>query len=85
MAHRGWARYLLNPRQHERLALQEIGEAARADPMVDEAHYFLGEIHRAAGRLREAEEAYRRALLASPEKREYADLIQSVQRQRKAA
>lgn len=72
-----WARYLLNPGHHKKLARQELESALETDPECDVAFFFLGEIHRLSGEHKEAEGAYRRAFKISPGQRRYSELIKS--------
>jgi curved DNA-binding protein CbpA len=84
-AHLGWARWLVDPERNARLALHELGEAARADSGCAEALFFSGEIHRARGEHAEAEEAYRRASRANPQDRRAQELALEMMRARKGA
>ena len=65
-AHLAWARYLVDPERHARLALRELAEVARAEPSSFDAAFFTAEIQRGLGAWAEAEEAYRRAQRANP-------------------
>jgi tetratricopeptide (TPR) repeat protein len=84
-AHVAWARYLVDPGRHARLALGELAEVARADPSCARAHFFTGEILRAQGTVAEAEEAYRRAHRADPSDRRSQELALEMLRARKTA
>jgi hypothetical protein len=84
-AHLAWARYLVDPERHARLALGELSEIARADPGCAKAHFFTGEIQRGQGAWAEAEEAFRRAHRADPSDRRAQELALEALRQRKAA
>ena len=77
-AWRAWARYLLNPDSHGRLALQELAEICRDETATDEPFRFAGEIHRKLGNYAEAETAFRKAFKLNPSHRAYADSIQQV-------
>ncbi|BDG04684.1 DUF4388 domain-containing protein [Anaeromyxobacter oryzae] len=83
-AHLAWARFLVDPARHARLALQELAEAARTDPGCGPAHFFAAQIHRAEGRLAEAEDAYRRAFKADPSDRRAQELALEMLRARRA-
>jgi tetratricopeptide (TPR) repeat protein len=65
-AHVAWARYLLDPERHARLALNELAEAARSEPGSFECAFFSAEVLRGQSAYGEAEEAYRRAQRARP-------------------
>ncbi len=80
-AHLAWARFLVDPERHARLALGVLAEIARVDPGCAAAHLFAGEIHRARGAWAEAEEAFRRAQRADPQDRRALEMM----RARKAA
>ncbi len=84
-AHLAWARYLVDPERHARLALGELADVARADPGCARAHFFTGEIQRGRGAWAEAEEAFRRAHRADPSDRRAQELALEALRQRKAA
>jgi tetratricopeptide (TPR) repeat protein len=82
-AHLAWARYLVDPERHARLALGELADVVKADPGCARAHFFAGEIHRAQGAWGEAEEAYRRAFKADPADRRSQELALEAMRQKK--
>ena len=84
-AHLAWARYLVDPERHARLALGELADVTRAEPGCAKAHFFTGEIQRARGAWAEAEEAFRRAHRADPSDRRAQELALEALRQRKAA
>jgi Tfp pilus assembly protein PilF len=50
----------------EEAARAELERAIELQPKSDRAHLFLGLIHRAAGRTREAEAAFERAIHCNP-------------------
>jgi curved DNA-binding protein CbpA len=83
-AHLAWARYLVDPERHARLALGELAEVARAEPGCGDAHFFSGEILRASARHAEAEDAYRQAFRADPRHRRAQELALEMLRARKA-
>ena len=83
-AHLAWARYLVDPARHAKLALGELGEVVRADPGCARAHFFTGEILRGQGAPAEAEEAYRRAHRADPGERRAQELAVEMMRAKKA-
>ena len=83
-AHLAWARYLVDPERHARLALGELADVVKADPGCGRAHFFTGEIHRAQGAWAEAEEAYRRAFKADPGDRRSQELALEAMRQKKS-
>jgi hypothetical protein len=76
MAYRAWARYLMKPEAHGKLALQELAEAVRQEPALEEGWYFLGEVSRGEGQWSQAEDAFRKAFKLNPKNRRYVDLIQ---------
>lgn len=84
-AHLAWARFLVDPARHARLALGELAEVARREPACAEAHLFAGEIHKAEQRWGEAEEAFRRAARADPSDQRAPRLALEMLRARKAA
>lgn len=84
-AHLAWARYLVDPERHAKLALGELADVARADPACAPAHFFTGEILRAQDAAGEAEEAYRRAHRADPSDRRAQELALEMMRAKKAA
>ncbi len=84
-AHLAWARFLVDPERHARLALGELADVAKADAGCAAAHFFAGEIHRARGAWAEAEEAYRRAQRADPSDRRAQERALEMMRARKAA
>jgi hypothetical protein len=82
-AHLAWARYLVDPVRHARLALGELAEVVRADAGCARAHFFTGEILRAQGDAAAAEEAYRRAHRADPCDKRAQELALEMMRARK--
>ncbi len=84
-AHLAWARYLVDPERHARLALGELAELARKEPGCAEAHRFSADILKAGGRWAEAEEAYRRAFQLDPADRRSQEAALEMLRARKAA
>ncbi len=78
-----WSRYKHNPQSYAKLALQELGEASKAEPDCEEAWSFAGEIHSATGQIEAAEESYRRAYKANPGNRRYPELLRDLGRQRR--
>ncbi len=64
-AHLAWARYLVDPERHARLALGELADVARTEPGCARAHFFTGEILRA----RRAPGPRRRRPTAAPTRR----------------
>ena len=75
-AYRAWARYLMKPESHGKLALQELLEVAKQEPGCEEAWYFTGEVSRGEAQWAQAEDAYRKAFKLNPKNRQYVDLIQ---------
>ena len=75
-AYRAWARYLMKPESHGKLALQELVELLKQEPGLEEAWFFTGEVARGEGQWVQAEDAYRKAFKINPKNRRYADLIQ---------
>lgn len=84
-AHVAWARYLCDPARFGSLALSELSGIVRAEPGCARAHFFAGEIQRAAGAFDRAEEAYRLAQRADPSDRRSQELALEMMRSRKAA
>jgi tetratricopeptide (TPR) repeat protein len=82
-AYLAWARYLMNPKSHARLALAELGEVAKTDPTCEDAAFFSAEIHRAENHFDLAEEQYRAAFKANPQNRKYADLANEMTKLKK--
>jgi hypothetical protein len=76
LAYRAWARYLMKPEAHGKLALHELSEAVRQEPGLEEGWYFLGEVSRGEGQWAQAEDAFRKAFKLNPKNRRYVDLIQ---------
>jgi hypothetical protein len=76
LAYRAWARYLLKPEAHGKLALQELSEVLRQEPALEEGWFFYGEVSRGESQWAQAEDAYRRAFKLNPKNRRYVDLIQ---------
>lgn len=72
-AHLAWARFLVNPDAHARLALQELGEVVRSDPASEIAFAFMAQIQKAQGQFAVAEESYKAAFKLNPKQRSYAD------------
>ena len=63
LAAQGWALYADPARKHEApRALKLMGDALRADPKCDRAHYQLGVIARVEGDLEKAERCFREAV-----------------------
>ncbi len=83
-AHLAWARYLVDPERHAKLALGELAEVVRGEPGCARAHFFTGEILRGQGAPAEAEEAYRRAHRADPGERRAQELAIEMMRAKKA-
>jgi hypothetical protein len=75
-AYRAWARYLMKPEAHGKLALQELGEVLKQEPGCEEAWFFTGEVSRGEGQWAQAEDAYRKAFKINPKNRQYVDLVQ---------
>jgi hypothetical protein len=84
-AHVAWARYLVDPERHAKLALGELAAIVRSDPGCAKAHFFAGEILRGQGAAADAEEAYRRAQRADPSDRRAQELALEMMRAKKAA
>ncbi|WP_224361174.1 DUF4388 domain-containing protein [Hyalangium versicolor] len=76
LAYRAWARYLIKPEAHGKLAQQELSEVLRQDPGLEEGWFFFGEVCRGESQWSQAEDAYRRAFKLNPKNRRYVDLIQ---------
>lgn len=81
-AHRAFARYLMKPEAHGRLALQELQEVVRQEPGMEEGWAFLGEVAQGEGQWPLAEEAFRKAFKLNPKNRRYVDLIQEIAKRR---
>ncbi|MBN9688106.1 MULTISPECIES: DUF4388 domain-containing protein [unclassified Corallococcus] len=81
-AHRAWARYLMKPEAHGRLALQELQELVRQEPGLEEGWAFLGDVARGEGQWALAEDALRKAFKLNPQQRRYVTLIQEIARRR---
>lgn len=75
-AYRAWARYLMKPEAHGKLALQELLDVVKQEPGCEEAWFFTGEVSRGEGQWAQAEDAYRKAFKLNPKNRQYVDLIQ---------
>ncbi|WNG44407.1 DUF4388 domain-containing protein [Archangium minus] len=75
-AYRAWARYLMKPESHGKLALQELLDVVKQEPGCEEAWFFTGEVSRGEGQWAQAEDAYRKAFKLNPKNRQYVDLIQ---------
>lgn len=75
-AYRAWARYLMKPESHGKLALQELMEVVKQEPGCEEAWFFTGEVSRGEAQWAQAEDAYRKAFKLNPKNRRYVDLIQ---------
>jgi len=84
-AHCAWARYLVDPERHARLALGELAELLRKEPGAVDAQRFSADILKAQGRWAEAEEAYRRAFQLDPSDRRSQEAALEMLRARKAA
>ncbi|XXF79223.1 DUF4388 domain-containing protein [Myxococcaceae bacterium GXIMD 01537] len=82
LAYRAWARYLMKPEAHGKLALQELGEVLKQDAACEEAWFFTGEVCRGEAQWRGAEDAYRKAFKLNPKNRRYAELIQETMKRR---
>ncbi len=76
LAWRAWARYLMKPEAHGKLALQELSDVLRQEPALEEGWFFYGEVSRGESQWAQAEDAYRRAFKLNPKNRRYVDLIQ---------
>jgi hypothetical protein len=76
LAYRAWARYLMKPEAHGKLALQELADVLRQEPGLEEGWFFYGEVSRGEGQWAQAEDAYRKAFKLNPKNRRYVDLIQ---------
>ncbi|WP_164007883.1 DUF4388 domain-containing protein [Pyxidicoccus trucidator] len=81
-AHRAFARYLMKPDAHGRLALQELQEVVRQEPGMEEGWAFLGEVAQGESQLPLAEDAYRKAFKLNPKNRRYVELIQEIAKRR---
>jgi hypothetical protein len=75
-AHRAWARYLMKPESHGKLALQELADVVKQDAGLEEGWFFMGEVSRGEGQWAQGEDAYRKAFKLNPKNRRYVDLIQ---------
>jgi tetratricopeptide (TPR) repeat protein len=82
LAYRAWARYLMKPEAHGKLALQELGEVLKQDPACEEAWYFTGQVCQGESQWSAAEDAYRKAFKLNPKNRRYADLIQETMKRK---
>jgi cytochrome c-type biogenesis protein CcmH/NrfG len=76
LAYRAWARYLMKPESHGKLALQELADVLRQESALEEGWFFYGEVSRGEGQWAQAEDAYRKAFKLNPKNRRYVDLIQ---------
>ncbi len=83
LAYRAWARYLMKPEAHGKLAMQELGEVMRQDANLEEGWFFLGEVCRGESQWAQAEDAYRKAFKLNPKNRRYVDLIQETMKNAK--
>ena len=83
LAYRAWARYLMKPEAHGKLAQQELGDVLRQEPGLEEGWFFFGEVSRGEGQWTQAEDAYRRAFKINPKNRRYVDLIQETSKNAK--
>jgi hypothetical protein len=83
LAYRAWARYLMKPEAHGKLALQELSEVLRQDANLEEGWFFLGEVCRGESQWAQAEDAYRKAFKLNPKNRRYVDLIQETMKNAK--
>jgi hypothetical protein len=81
-AHRAFARYLMKPEAHGRLALQELQEVVRQEPGMEEGWAFLGEVAQGEGQWPLAEDAFRKAFKLNPKNRRYVELIQEIVKRR---
>jgi len=81
-AYRAFARYLMKPEAHGRLAQQELQEVLRQEPALEEGWAFLGEVAQGEGQWGLAEDAYRKAFKLNPKNRRYVELIQESARRR---
>ncbi|MBZ4415130.1 DUF4388 domain-containing protein [Myxococcus sp. RHSTA-1-4] len=81
-AHRAFARYLMKPDAHGRLALQELQEVVRQEPGMEEGWAFLGEVAQGEGQWPLAEDAFRKAFKLNPKNRRYVELIQEIVKRR---
>lgn len=81
-AYRAYARYLMKPEVHGRLAQQELQEVLRQEPTLEEGWAFLGEVAQGEGQWGQAEDAFRRAFKLNPKNRRYVELIQEIVRRR---
>lgn len=77
------ARYLLDPKSFARLALQELNEAARVEPLCEWVHLFAGQIHQGEGDFEKAEESFKLAFKSNPRERKYADAANEMAKLRK--
>ncbi|WP_426733116.1 DUF4388 domain-containing protein [Myxococcus faecalis] len=81
-AWRAWARYLMKPESHGRLALQELQEVVRQEPGLEDGWALLGEVAQGEGQWALADEALRKAFKLNPKNRRYVELIQEMARRR---
>lgn len=81
-AHRAFARYLMKPEAHGRLALQELQEVVRQEPGMEEGWAFLGEVAQGESQWALAEDAFRKAFKLNPKNRRYVELIQEIVKRR---
>ncbi|MCP3104572.1 DUF4388 domain-containing protein [Myxococcus sp. K15C18031901] len=81
-AYRAWARYLMKPESHGRLALQELQELTRQEPALEEGWAFLGEVAQGEGQWALAEDAFRKAFKLNPKNRRYVELVQELVKRR---
>ncbi|MCP3139162.1 DUF4388 domain-containing protein [Pyxidicoccus xibeiensis] len=81
-AHRAFARYLMKPDAHGRLALQELQEVVRQEPGMEEGWAFLGEVAQGESQWALAEDAFRKAFKLNPKNRRYVELIQEIVKRR---
>ncbi|TQF13850.1 DUF4388 domain-containing protein [Myxococcus llanfairpwllgwyngyllgogerychwyrndrobwllllantysiliogogogochensis] len=81
-AWRAWARYLMKPEAHGRLALQELQEVVRQEPGLEDGWGFLGEVAQGEGQWALAEDSFRKAFKLNPKNRRYVELIQEIARRR---
>ncbi|GHG68146.1 DUF4388 domain-containing protein [Comamonas sp. JC664] len=81
-AYRAYARYLMKPESHGRLAQQELQEVLRQEPSLEEGWAFLGEVAQGEGQWAQAEDAFRKAFKLNPKNRRYVEVIQEIVRRR---
>jgi hypothetical protein len=75
---RAWARYLLDPTRNGRLAQQELEDVLRAEPALEQAWAWLGEVQLGLSNRTGAAESFRRAYQLNPARRDLAERLREL-------